>query len=69
MSTNQPATMEWSEEKKLVAVTLNIGGRNTNPLEFILDGDSAILLFCIDGREMSCTVDDFRIAMLAAAIE
>ena len=61
--------MEWSEEKKLVAVTLNIGGRNTNPLEFILDGDSAILLFCIDGREMSCTVDDFRIAMLAAAIE
>ena len=26
-------------------------------------------LFSIDGREMSCTVDDFRIAMLAAAIE
>ena len=31
--------MEWSEEKKLVAVTLNIGGRSTNPLEFLLDGD------------------------------
>ena len=68
MSTNQPATIEWSEEKKLVAVTLNIGGRNTNPLEFILDGDSAIFSFAsMDGK---CrTVDYFRIAMLAAAIE
>ena len=43
--------MEWSEEKKLVAVTLNIGGRNTNPLEFILDGDSAIFFFAsMDGK-------------------
>ena len=52
----------------LVAVSLNIGGRNTNPLEFILDGDSAIFFFAsMDGK---CrTVDYFRIAMLAAAIE
>ena len=51
MSTNQPATMEWSEEKKHVAVTLNIGGRNTNPLESTLDGDSAIhFLASMDGK-------------------
>jgi hypothetical protein len=31
----------WSVDKTLVAATLNIGGRNTNPLEFLLDGDSS----------------------------
>ena len=31
----------WSADKTLVAATLNIGGRNTNPLEFLLDGDSS----------------------------
>ena len=30
-----------STDLKLVAVSLNIGGRNTNPLEFLLDGDSS----------------------------
>ena len=32
----------WSTDMTLVAVSLNIGGRNTNPLEFLLDGDSTI---------------------------
>ena len=31
----------WSKDKAFVAVSLNIGGRNTNPLEFLLDGDSS----------------------------
>ena len=31
----------WSTDMTLVAVSLNIGGRNTNPLEFLLDGDSS----------------------------
>ena len=30
-----------STDMALVAVSLNIGGRNTNPLEFLLDGDSS----------------------------
>ena len=30
-----------STDMTLVAVSLNIGGRNTNPLEFLLDGDSS----------------------------
>ena len=30
-----------STEMTLRAVSLNIGGRNTNPLEFLLDGDSS----------------------------
>ena len=28
-------------EMKLKAVSLNIGGRNTNPIEFILEGDKS----------------------------
>ena len=31
----------WSTDMTLVAVSLNIGGRNTNPLEFLLAGDSS----------------------------
>ena len=34
----------WSTDMTLVAASLNIGGRNTNPLEFLLDGDSTISL-------------------------
>ena len=57
--------MEWSTDKKLVAASLNVGGRNTNPLEFFLDGDSTTTFFCIDEREMLCIVENFRAALLA----
>ena len=36
----------WSKGA-LVAVSLNIGGRKTNPFEFLLDGDSSKLCFSI----------------------
>ena len=37
----EQAQARSSTEMKLRAVSLNIGGRNTNPLEFLLDGDSS----------------------------
>ena len=34
--TVDPKSSEWG------VITLNLGGRNTNPLEFILDGDDSL---------------------------
>ena len=34
-------TANGPEKKGFVGVSLNIGGRNTNPLEFLLDGDQS----------------------------
>ena len=31
----------WRRDLTFCAVTLNIGGRNTNPVEFVLDGDES----------------------------
>ena len=41
-ATEEQAQLRSSTDMALVAVSLNIGGRNTNPLEFLLDGDSTI---------------------------
>ena len=43
MRSHAPSRSEQSARAAIPVVTLNIGGRNTNPLEFILEGDTSEL--------------------------
>ena len=41
MTSRVPSRSVRSDRAEIPIVTLNIGGRNTNPLEFILEGDDS----------------------------
>ena len=41
MTSGAPRRSASSARAEIPIVTLNIGGRNTNPLEFILEGDES----------------------------
>ena len=43
MKSLAPSRSAGSARAEMPVVTLNIGGRNTNPLEFILEGDTSEL--------------------------
>ena len=43
MRSHAPSRPAQSARAVIPVVTLNIGGRNTNPLEFILEGDTSEL--------------------------
>ena len=43
MKSLAPSRSAGSARAEMSVVTLNIGGRNTNPLEFILEGDTSEL--------------------------